>query len=232
MPQQFSANVLQTLADHLGVPAREILLTHDLYRDWGLTPLALVVVLLDLERVADIELPSQELGSVRTVADLVLKFRTWVRQSDTVGHPLVWAPLDDLRLDDNVVFVGRVELDDQRRHHAAFAASCITYVGSSAATAPPPRSTTNKPATRRAPCAARLAAEQSSPGILLVVTRHAAPVPAFGVASRLDAFPARKYVGGRTHPLVCGCFTNSKGHKSSDMGARTRRRSNLPVDAT
>jgi acyl carrier protein len=89
MPQQFSANVLQTLADHLGVPAREILLTHDLYRDWGLTPLALVVVLLDLERVADIELPSQELGSVRTVADLVLKFRTWVRQSDTVGHPLV-----------------------------------------------------------------------------------------------------------------------------------------------
>ncbi len=91
MPQQFSANVLQTLADHLGVPAREILLTHDLYRDWGLTPLALVVVLLDLERVADIELPSQELSSVRTVADLVLKFRTWVHQSNAVGHQLVRA---------------------------------------------------------------------------------------------------------------------------------------------
>jgi acyl carrier protein len=81
MPQQFNANVIQTLAEHLGVPAREILLTHDLYRDWGLTPLALVVVLLDLERAAAVELPSQELSSVRTVADLVLKFRSWVHQA-------------------------------------------------------------------------------------------------------------------------------------------------------
>jgi acyl carrier protein len=82
MPQQFQETVLQALALRLGVPAREISLTHDLYLDWGLTPLSLVVVLLDLERSAAVELPSQELCSVRTVADLVVKFRAWVQDSD------------------------------------------------------------------------------------------------------------------------------------------------------
>ena len=89
MPQQFNANVIQTLADHLGVPSREILLTHDLYRDWGLTPLALVVILLDLERAIAVELPPQELTSVRTVADLVLKFRSWVHHSEVSDTELV-----------------------------------------------------------------------------------------------------------------------------------------------
>jgi acyl carrier protein len=88
MPQQFNENVIQTLAQHLGVPAREILLTDDLYRDWGLTPLSLVVVLLDLERRVAVELPSHELSSVRTVADLVLKFRSWVQQIDAWSSEL------------------------------------------------------------------------------------------------------------------------------------------------
>jgi len=82
MPQQFKENVIQTLAEHLGVPEREILLTDDLYQDWGLTPLSLVVVLLDLERSVAVEIPSDELSSVRTVADLVAKFRASVQQSD------------------------------------------------------------------------------------------------------------------------------------------------------
>jgi len=75
-------SVVQTLAQHLGVGASEIALTHDLYRDWGLTPLSLVVVLLDLERSVAIELPPEELVSVRTVADLVARFRAWVHASE------------------------------------------------------------------------------------------------------------------------------------------------------
>jgi len=69
------------LARHLGVAASEIALTHDLYRDWGLTPLSLVVVLLDLERSVAVELPPEELQTVRTVADLVRQFRAWVEAS-------------------------------------------------------------------------------------------------------------------------------------------------------
>ena len=78
----YTENVVQTLARHLGVPVSEIGLTHDLYRDWGFTPLSLVVVLLDLERCAAVELPPEGLTSVRTVADLVHGFRAWVHESD------------------------------------------------------------------------------------------------------------------------------------------------------
>jgi hypothetical protein len=67
MSNQCTESVVQTLARHLGVQASEIALTHDLFRDWGLTPLSLVVVLLDLER---------------SVADLVTQFREWVQTSD------------------------------------------------------------------------------------------------------------------------------------------------------
>jgi acyl carrier protein len=81
MHEQYTDLVIPTLAQHLGVPAREIAMTHDLYRDWGLTPLSLVVILLELERVVAIELPSHELSTVRTVADLSNKFRAWVRAS-------------------------------------------------------------------------------------------------------------------------------------------------------
>lgn len=82
MPLRYSMNVLQALAQHLGVPAREISLAHDLRRDWGLTPLSLVLVLLDLERAVAIELPSHELEQVRTVSDLVVRFRRWVDESE------------------------------------------------------------------------------------------------------------------------------------------------------
>jgi len=81
MPHE-TENVVRTLAEHLGVSAREIQLAHDLYRDWGFTPLSLVVVLLELERSVALELPSEELAQVRTVADLVSKFRGWVRDRD------------------------------------------------------------------------------------------------------------------------------------------------------
>lgn len=81
MHEQYTNLVIPTLAQHLGVPAREIAPAHDLQRDWGLTPLSLVVILLDLERIVAIELPSHELASVRTVADLMGKFRGWLRAS-------------------------------------------------------------------------------------------------------------------------------------------------------
>ena len=79
MHEPYSDLVIPTLAQYLGVRAREIAPAHDLYRDWGLTPLSLVVILLDLERIILLELPSHELSEVRTVADLTRKVRTWVR---------------------------------------------------------------------------------------------------------------------------------------------------------
>ena len=81
MHEQYTDLVIPTLALHLGVRAREIAPQHDLFRDWGLTPLSLVVILLDLERIVALELPSQELSTVRTVADLTGKFRGWLRAS-------------------------------------------------------------------------------------------------------------------------------------------------------
>jgi acyl carrier protein len=82
MSIQATEIVVQTLARHLGVGRHEIALTHDLYRDWGFTPLSLVVVLLELERSVALELPPEELSQVRTVADLVAVFRHWVHESD------------------------------------------------------------------------------------------------------------------------------------------------------
>jgi acyl carrier protein len=82
MPTKYAENVSQALATQLGVSAREIALSHDLYRDWGLTPLGLVVVLLDLERSVAIELPCEEFASVRTVADLVRQFRARVQADE------------------------------------------------------------------------------------------------------------------------------------------------------
>ena len=82
MPSPFTANVVQTLARHLGVSAREIAPAHDLFRDWGLTPLSLVLVLLDLERSVAVELPCEEFSGVRTVADLVRQFRARVQAGE------------------------------------------------------------------------------------------------------------------------------------------------------
>ncbi|HEY4107022.1 MAG TPA: acyl carrier protein [Polyangiaceae bacterium] len=81
MHEQFTGLVIPTLAQHLGVQAREIAPAHDLYRDWGLTPLALVVILLDLERTVACELPPEELRGVRTVGHLVAKFSLWMRRA-------------------------------------------------------------------------------------------------------------------------------------------------------
>ncbi len=88
MPTRYSETVVQTLAQHLGVTSRELALCHDLYRDWGLTPLGLVVVLLDLEQSAALELPCEQFATVRTVADLVSKFSASVR-ADERTSPLM-----------------------------------------------------------------------------------------------------------------------------------------------
>ena len=85
MPTRYTEHVVQILAQHLGVSPREIALAHDLQRDWGLTPLSLVVILLDLERSVAIELPPEELSRVRTVADLVSRFRGWVQRDETAS---------------------------------------------------------------------------------------------------------------------------------------------------
>ncbi|HYQ02930.1 MAG TPA: acyl carrier protein [Polyangiaceae bacterium] len=90
MPTQFTGNVVHTLARHLGVSTREIALSHDLYRDWGLTPLSLVIVLLDLERGAAIELPCQEFSGVRTVADLIGQYRRWAQVDEYTSHKLMF----------------------------------------------------------------------------------------------------------------------------------------------
>ncbi|HET7538704.1 MAG TPA: phosphopantetheine-binding protein [Polyangiaceae bacterium] len=90
MPSQYTENVVQTLATHLGVSAHEIAPTHDLYRDWGLTPLALVVVLLDLERSASIELACEEFSHVRTVADLVSQFRASLREGERASNVITF----------------------------------------------------------------------------------------------------------------------------------------------
>jgi hypothetical protein len=82
MPTQYTGNVVQILSYHLGVSTREIALSHDLYRDWGLTPLSLVIVLLDLERSVALELPCEKFSGVRTVADLVRQFRALVEAAD------------------------------------------------------------------------------------------------------------------------------------------------------
>ncbi len=65
------------------------MLAHDLYRDWRFTPLQLVVVLLELERSVALELPSEELAQVRTVGDLVSKFRSWMHASDAQSGGVV-----------------------------------------------------------------------------------------------------------------------------------------------
>jgi acyl carrier protein len=79
MQEQYAEYVIPALAQHLGVFPEEIALNQHLFRDWGLTPLSLVVILLDLERTVAIELPPQDLEHVDTVADLVAKFRDWMR---------------------------------------------------------------------------------------------------------------------------------------------------------
>ena len=86
MPTRYTANVVQTLASHLGVSTGEIALSHDLYRDWGFTPLSLVLVLLDLERSVALELPCEEFSGVRTVADLVRQFRARVRAGERASN--------------------------------------------------------------------------------------------------------------------------------------------------
>jgi acyl carrier protein len=89
MPTQYMGNVVQLLAHHLGVSTREIALSHDLYRDWGLTPLSFVIVLLDLERSVALELPCEQFSGVRTVADLVRQFQALVQADDRRSNLVV-----------------------------------------------------------------------------------------------------------------------------------------------
>ncbi len=79
MHEAYTDLVIPMLAQHLGVKSRELALSHDLYEHWGFTPLSLVVVLVDLERILALELPTQELGAVRTVGELIAKVRAWTR---------------------------------------------------------------------------------------------------------------------------------------------------------
>ena len=79
MHEAYTDLVIPMLAQHLGVKSRELALSHDLYEHWGFTPLSLVVVLVDLERVLALELPTHELGDVHTVGALLAKFRGWMR---------------------------------------------------------------------------------------------------------------------------------------------------------
>jgi acyl carrier protein len=58
------------LAEHLEADVAAIHLDHDLAGDLGLTPLAVVLVVLDLEDLEGVFLPFEQLVQVKTVADL------------------------------------------------------------------------------------------------------------------------------------------------------------------
>jgi acyl carrier protein len=79
MQKQHREVVYSVLGSQLGVTANEFESAQDLRRDWGLTPLDLVGVLLALERLVALELPETELLEVETVEELVAKFRAWTR---------------------------------------------------------------------------------------------------------------------------------------------------------
>jgi len=95
MQEHYSEQVLATLSLHLGVPSHEIELSHQLYRDWGLTPLMLVIVLLDLERLVAVELPPHELSDLMTVGDLVARFRSWMHRAPEATSGALAAPVPD-----------------------------------------------------------------------------------------------------------------------------------------
>jgi acyl carrier protein len=55
-----------------GMDTHDIRAYHDLKRDLGLTPLELVVLMLEVEERVETELPVEELAQVETVGDLFL----------------------------------------------------------------------------------------------------------------------------------------------------------------
>jgi acyl carrier protein len=69
--RQPAENIVRAmLAEHLESDVTAIHLDHDLADDLGLTPLAVVLVVLDLEDLEDVFLPYDQLVQVKTVADL------------------------------------------------------------------------------------------------------------------------------------------------------------------
>ena len=62
--------VRAVLAEHLETEVASIHIDHRLIDDLGLTPLAIVLVVLDLEDVEDVFLPFEQLDEVKTVSDL------------------------------------------------------------------------------------------------------------------------------------------------------------------
>jgi acyl carrier protein len=70
MRQPVENIVRAMLAEHLEADIAAIHLDHDLAADLGLTPLAVVLVVLDLEDLEGVFLPFDQLVQVKTVADL------------------------------------------------------------------------------------------------------------------------------------------------------------------
>jgi acyl carrier protein len=70
MRQPVENIVRAMLAEHLEADVAAIHLDHDLAEDLGLTPLAVVLVVLDLEDLEGVFLPFEQLVQVKTVADL------------------------------------------------------------------------------------------------------------------------------------------------------------------
>jgi acyl carrier protein len=64
------ALVRAVLAEHLETDVSSIHADHHLADDLGLTPLAVVLVALDLEDVENVVLPFEQLTQVKTVSDL------------------------------------------------------------------------------------------------------------------------------------------------------------------
>jgi acyl carrier protein len=73
--RQPAENIVRAmLAEHLESDVAAIHLDHELAGDLGLTPLAVVLVALDLEDLEDVFLPYEQLVQVKTVGDLARFF--------------------------------------------------------------------------------------------------------------------------------------------------------------
>jgi acyl carrier protein len=82
--------VVAALARHLDVDPLAIEISQRLDGDWGLDTLDLALLALRLEELLDIEIPLSALGSVATVADLVVVARAAAdRADDELGLQLV-----------------------------------------------------------------------------------------------------------------------------------------------
>jgi acyl carrier protein len=65
------------LSMHLGIAPEAIDENQHLERDWGLDPLDVILVVLQLEELAEVDLPVADLEHVETVGDLEATVRSW-----------------------------------------------------------------------------------------------------------------------------------------------------------